>query len=97
MQYKIQQYLGSTKKSESLGVMPDPDDPNNWLVQGSSGDYEVEFDSEKLAFTCYKTSSEAKILCNGWKFCKGSGSEKQCSHILAVVIQSDKFKLESKN
>lgn len=95
MVQKIQLHLGSPtiKKSEKLGVMPDPDDNNNWLVQGGSGsEYEVSYDEKSNSFVCYKNNKN-RDLCQGWKFCKGSGDSKQCSHIIAVVLKDDKFEL----
>ncbi len=83
---------GTLKKSEKLQIMEDPEDKNEWLVQGSSQEYAVTFNPEDNSFVCY-TQNGDKQLCQGWKFCKGTGSEKQCKHILAVITKSENFEL----
>ena len=90
---KIKLRLAKSTKAKSLKLGIDKQDPNLWLVQGSSGQYEVTYDKETDSFVCY-VADGSKNLCKGWKFCQGAGTEKQCKHILAVVLKSDEFELQ---
>ena len=90
--FKIKLRLAEStrRKAEKLGI--DKLENNLWLVQGSKDYYEVEF-KEPDIFVCHNQNGE-KELCKGWRYSEGTGNQKQCKHILAVVLKSEEFELE---